>query len=116
VNKAFAIAIQVFPSEQAGRGRKAGYMLVASTRSVAGFPAKLVQGQHPAYRIAWGGGCDGCIKIQTEFLPNADSAEVRKLAKFDLSCITRWGPPCTDRADIMPAAWQERKAENPDAQ
>jgi hypothetical protein len=43
--------------------------------------------------------------VWTELSPNANSADVSRLMRFDLSCLTRLRP-CRDR-DLMPNAWKQ---------
>jgi hypothetical protein len=66
---------------------------------------------HPDYSIGKPGGCLGCIKLMTFFLPSAPPAKIGELTDFDLSCITRWFP-CATEGDIMPSAWKQYQAES----
>jgi hypothetical protein len=61
---------------------------------------------HPNYVLTKPGGCEGCLAIWTEFLPQATWAERMRLTAFNFNCITRW-KPCADEEDIMPGVGAE---------
>ena len=61
---------------------------------------------HPTYVLTRPSGCEGCLAIWTEFLPQASSEDQLRLTNFNLGCITSW-KPCADEEDIMPSAGVE---------
>lgn len=67
---------------------------------------------HPEYWVGKNGGCTGCIKFETGYMPLAGKEKIHELTDFNFSCITRL-LPCTKEADIMPTAWKQYQDERP---
>ncbi len=53
-----------------------------------------------------------CVWMVANFTPYEDPAEVRRLMRFDLSALTRWGFG-QDTHDVRPAACDEARKEQP---
>jgi hypothetical protein len=89
------------------------YTLTVFTRFSPGWPSYQYSLLWPApppsqldYVVAKPSGCEGCLGIYTEFAPTASQADIARLDKFNLDCMTRW-TPCTVERDIYPAGWLE---------
>jgi hypothetical protein len=70
----------------------------------------VIRSLHPEYSLGGPDGCTNCVTIWATFTPFADVLDVRRLMDIDFSCFTRW-KPCTTKAEIMPAAWNQLLAE-----
>ena len=66
---------------------------------------------HPDYVLMKPSGCEGCLAIWANFLPQTSPANKVRLTSFNFGCITRWSP-CADEEDIMPEAGTEFYREN----
>jgi len=101
------------------RERSGGYSLVGiASQTINGFdPYSFREDRllHPEYWIGAPGGCEGCIKLMTEFTPLAGREKIHELTDFDLSCLTRL-LPCTKESDLMPSAWRQYQTELPSQQ
>ncbi len=68
---------------------------------------------HPNYDVRKPDGCEGCLSIWTDFLPQTSQADRLRLTAINFDCVTRWRP-CADEEDIMPGVGveyqQERRA------
>ncbi len=60
--------------------------------------------KRPEFRIGWRHGLG--VYVGVEFTPFADPSDIKRLAEFNFSCLTRWRP-CRTREDIMPVAMAE---------
>lgn len=74
------------------------------SRFVPGFLPQVAD--HNEYLIGTPSGCMDCVAVYTEFTPYVSQHDSERLMDFNLDCITRWRP-CTEKAEIMPAAWNE---------
>jgi hypothetical protein len=93
------------------------YTLIGGIQSIPRLDyGKTLDGEqftrHPKYLISRPGGCEGCVEGYINFTADADPADIRRLMKFDLSCLTRIRP-CLDQSDIMPVAWAQYQQEHP---
>lgn len=73
------------------------------------FPQRML---HRDYWLGKLGGCEDCLRFDTEYTPKTAPGEVAKLTDFQFDCITRL-IPCTGEADLMPSAWREYQDELP---
>jgi len=93
------------------------FTLIASTSTVSrldrSFPglgdAQLML--HPYYEIGRLN-CTICVAGWADFTPYAAPADIHRLMRLNLSCLTRWHQ-CLTQSDIMPAAWSQYLAERP---
>ena len=115
-SKSFSVELEVFPHESAAFGfTPIGYSLLAENSVAETLPAwKLsVASQHPTYEVGSPGGCEVCISIWAHFTSNASETDVEKVGAIDLSCLSRWFQPCRLKDDVMPAAGQIERSEDP---
>jgi len=66
---------------------------------------------HPDYVISRRN-CTICVAGWANFTPYAAPADIHRLMRLDLSCLTRWHH-CLTQSDIMPVAWAQYLAERP---
>ncbi len=118
-SKSISVGIETYASNgpwTASDGSRVEYTLFARAQSVSRFSfyeTGLYNPQlalHPDYAIGLPGGCEICVMGWVKFTPYAASADVYRLTRFNLSCLTRWNP-CLDQNDIMPIAWSQYLAE-----
>jgi hypothetical protein len=89
-------------------GRRVEYELVGSVGTDS---APWVRARHPEYQIGRPSACTSCVDGWVKLTPFADPRDVLRLTDLNFNCITRWRRPCTEQADILPAAWKELRAE-----
>ncbi len=102
--------IQVLPDKnnRPVDGDLFGHTLIAdSTVSQELPPALMTRSRHESYWIGWPGGCEICIAIDVRFQAGASPDDIRRVGRFDFSCLTRWLKPCREKGDIMPGAWAQ---------
>jgi len=111
-SKSFAMYIEVFPEESHAAGNTPlGYSLIGEMTVLQRLPPERAARSHNGYWIGWPGGCEVCIAIEVHATREASAEDVRRLSRFDFSCLARWLRPCRDKGDIMPTAWEEAKAQ-----
>lgn len=113
--KNFAVSIWAHNPDLFG-GNVYGLFAAANTvPRFIGSPANSIAPQielHPYYSIGGPDGCEICIAGWVKFTPYADSADIRRLMQFDLSCLMRFHQ-CLTQEDVMPVAWKQYETESP---
>jgi hypothetical protein len=112
--KEFAMMLEV-PELKLDFLRQSPHTILVDAQSVSAFPVRRAYSLHDNEIKVWApGGCEiDCEALYLEFTPYAEPQNLDRLLQFDLSCITRFRP-CRNRAEAMPAAWNEMMASNSD--